>query len=566
MLDTFVPSSTPTIETILTRRNLLAGAALERVRRLEAESGERIDRIAAKLGLLSDTDLAAAYAELLGTPRLTAADLPAEPIAADRLGKTFLKTARVIPIAETDTHLTVAMADPLDDTAARVLAFALDKPIIRRIALPADIEAAFERLYGTDPQATPTDLTATVDEDRDTDLERLKDLASEGPVIRLVNGLIIRAVEMRASDIHIEAADNRLRVRYRIDGMLHDQDPPPLRLRSAIVSRIKIMARLNIAERRLPQDGRIRLAVRGKEIDFRVSVIPAIHGESVVLRVLDRGAMALEFSSIGFDADRLDGWLGLIRRTDGIVLVSGPTSSGKTTTLYASLSALNEPTQKILTVEDPVEYVIEGISQVQVSEAIGLTFASALRSFLRHNPNIMMIGEIRDPETARIAIQMSLSGHLVLSTIHTNDAASAMTRLLDMGIEDYLLTSTIRGVLAQRLVRRLCVACREPFTPGPDDLARFAWPSLTLPTGAILHRAIGCPACNGIGYHGRTMILELLPVSDTIRTMVLRHAEAREILAEAVRAGMQTMTQNGIAKALAGITTVEEVARVIRDT
>jgi general secretion pathway protein E len=556
-----------TIEAVLARRGLLSGPPLERARRLTAESGERIDRIAAKLGLVSDADLAGAYAELLDTQVLTAAGFPVEPVCADRLRRPFLRHARVIPISEDDATLTVAMADPLDDVAVRALAFATEKTVVRRVALPTDVEAAYERLYrdaagqGT---ALP-DLVDRADEDRDADLERLKDLASEAPVIRMVNALIVRAVEMRASDIHIESADSSLRVRYRIDGLLHDMEPPPLRLKSAIISRVKIMARLNIAERRLPQDGRIRQAVRGNEIDFRVSIIPTIHGESVVLRILDRGALALNFDEIGFDREWLDAWLDLIRHTDGIVLVTGPTSSGKTTTLYTSLATLNAGTQKILTVEDPVEYVIDGISQVQVAEQIGMTFATALRSFLRHNPNIMMIGEIRDPETAQIAIQMSLSGHLVLSTVHTNNAASAMTRLLDMGIEDYLLTSTIRGVLAQRLVRKLCVHCREPFTPPADLPQSIGWPQVRLPEGAMLYRAIGCPRCDGLGFRGRTMILELLVVTDAIRSLVLRHAEARELLAEAVRGGMQTMAQNGLKKALAGITTIEEVARVIRD-
>jgi general secretion pathway protein E len=558
----------PTIESVLAQRGLLTGPALERVRRLTAENGERLDRIASKLGLVSDPDLASAYAELLGSSVVSAAVFPDEPICTERLRPPFLRHARVIPISEDTVSVTVAMADPLDETAVRAVAFAVEKTVVRQVALPADIEVAYERLYGggTGQHTVVVDLAERPDQDRDADLERLKDLASEAPVIRLVNALIVRAVEMRASDIHIESAESHLRIRYRIDGLLHDMEPPPLRLKSAIISRIKIMARLNIAERRLPQDGRIRQAVRGKEIDFRVSVIPTIHGESVVLRILDRGTLALDFDQIGFDRDRLETWLDLIRHTDGIVLVTGPTSSGKTTTLYTSLAVLNEGTQKILTVEDPVEYVIDGINQVQVVEQIGMTFAMALRSFLRHNPNIMMIGEIRDPETAQIAIQMSLSGHLVLSTVHTNNAASAMTRLLDMGIEDYLLTSTVRGVLAQRLVRTLCPHCREPFTPSAEYLGAAGLQHMRLQEGVTLYRAVGCAECDGLGFRGRTMILELLVVTDTIRALVLRHAEAGEILAEAIRGGMQTMAENGLRKALAGITTIEEVARVVRDT
>ena len=343
----------PGIERVLASRGLLSGAALERARRLEAESGERIDHIAAKLGLVSERHLAAAYAELIGSPVLDPADFPTEPIAAERLGRAFLKQARVIPPAEGENALVVAMADPLDDRAARALEFALDKPVRRRVAVPADIEAAFERLYGEGRSAIDRISEAAgerEDDDRDTDLERLKDLASEAPVIRLVNAVITRAVEMGASDIHLESGESRLRLRYRIDGVLREIEPPPARLKGAIVSRLKIMARLNIAERRLAQDGRIRLAVRGKEIDFRVSTTPAIHGESVVLRILDRGSLALDFAELGFDDDLLGPFLAVLDRPHGIVLVTGPTGSGKTTTLYTALTTLNSPDSKILTV------------------------------------------------------------------------------------------------------------------------------------------------------------------------------------------------------------------------
>jgi general secretion pathway protein E len=553
------------IEKVLSNRGLLSGTALERARRLEAESGERIDHIAAKLGLVSERDLAATYAELIGSPLVDLTDFPDEPVAAERIGRVFLKQARVIPLAESETVLVVAMADPLDDTAVRALEFALDKEVCRRVALPADIETAYERLYGEGRPAIDRIYDAAgerEDEDRDADLERLKDLASEAPVIRLVNALITRAVEMGASDIHLESGESRLRLRYRIDGVLRDIEPPPARLKSAIVSRLKIMAKLNIAERRLAQDGRIRLAVRGKEIDFRVSTTPAIHGESVVLRILDRGSLALDFAELGFDDDLLGPFLEVLNRPHGIVLVTGPTGSGKTTTLYTALTTLNSPDSKILTVEDPIEYVLEGINQVQVKPQIGLTFASALRSFLRQDPDIMMIGEIRDLETAQIAVQAALTGHLVLSTVHTNDAASAMTRLLDMGIEDYLLTSTVNGVLAQRLVRKLCRACRQPYRPSPELGERLG---LSDAAGATLYRPAGCKACSATGYAGRTMISELMPMTDAMRPLVLRHAEARELQARAIGGGMQTMYAHGIKKALAGITTIEEVIRVTRD-
>jgi general secretion pathway protein E len=555
------------IQSVLTSRGLLVGAALERVRRLRDESGERVELIASKLGLISDRDLAQAYAEVLNAPLVAPEDFPAEPVAAQHTQPAYLKRARIIPIAETETTLVAAMADPLDDSGVRALEFAVGKIVERRAAVPSDIDAAHERLYSRGRSAIDEISDAAgerEDVDRESDLERLKDLASEAPVIRLVNTLVSRAVEMRASDIHIESVEAGLRVRYRIDGVLKEMETPPARLRSAIISRIKIMAKLNIAERRLAQDGRIRLAVRGKEIDFRVSTTPAIHGESVVLRILDRGNLALDFEALGFDDSQLPTFLECLLRPHGIVLVTGPTGSGKTTTLYAALTRLNAPESKILTAEDPVEYVLNGVNQVQMKPDIGLTFATALRSFLRQDPDIMMIGEIRDLETAQIAVQAALTGHLVLSTVHTNDAASAMTRLLDMGIENYLLTSTINAVLAQRLVRRLCPQCRAPFRPEPELVRRLELAALT-DAGPTLYRPAGCPACNGSGYAGRTMILELMVTDDTIRSMVLRRAEAREIQGAAVQGGMQTMYAHGMRKALAGITTFEEILRVTRD-
>ncbi len=553
------------IEAVLAERGMISAAALDRVRRLEAESGERLDRIAAKLGLVSERDMAVAYAALTGAPLITPADFPAAPVVTDRVSPGFLKQSRMIPIAETDSVLVVAMADPLDERAAQALEFAFEKPVERRAAVPADIETVYERHYGEGRQAIDLiDEHAALrgDEDRDADLERLKDLASEAPVIRLVNGLVARAVEMQASDIHLESTDNGLRLRYRIDGVLREMEPPPTGLKSAMISRVKIMAKLNIAERRLAQDGRTRLAVRGKEVDFRVSTTPSIHGESVVMRILDRGSLALDFPALGFDAALLDRFRAVLAKPHGIVLVTGPTGSGKTTTLYTALTELNSPDVKILTVEDPVEYVLEGINQVQVQPQIGLTFATALRSFLRQDPDIMMIGEIRDLETAQIAVQAALTGHLVLSTVHTNDAASAMTRLMDMGIEDYLLTSTINGVIGQRLVRCLCPRCRAPYDASGEFAERIG---LDAPAKVTLYRPVGCAVCAGTGYRGRTMILELLTMTDTLRPLVLRHAEARAIQAAAVAEGMQTMYAHGLSKALAGITSVEEVVRVIRD-
>ncbi|MEP6656717.1 MAG: ATPase, T2SS/T4P/T4SS family, partial [Betaproteobacteria bacterium] len=354
-------------------------------------------------------------------------------------------------------------------------------------------------------------------------------------------------------------------VRYRIDGVLHEVESPPRRLSAAVISRIKIMANLDIAERRLPQDGRIRLRIQGKEIDLRVSTVPTMHGESVVMRILDKGGVALDFKRLGFEDETLRIFLDVLLQPHGILLVTGPTGSGKTTTLYTALEKLNQPDVKILTVEDPVEYQMAGINQIQVKPQIDLTFANALRSIVRQDPDVIMIGEIRDLETAQIAVQSALTGHLVLSTVHTNDAASTVNRLLDMGVEDYLLTSTVIGILAQRLVRTLCMHCKEPYTALPEvveelDLKRFA------PAGPItLYHAKGCSQCAQTGFSGRISILEMLPVTDPLRSLVMKHANSSELRNEAIRGGMRTMYEDGLRKAIRGVTTFEEVLRVTRE-
>jgi general secretion pathway protein E len=380
--------------------------------------------------------------------------------------------------------------------------------------------------------------------------------------VRIVNRLISKAVESRASDIHIEPLEQNLRVRYRVDGVLREVETPPVQLRAAMISRIKIMARLNIAERRLPQDGRIKLAVRGKDIDLRVATIPTMYGEAVVLRILDRGSVALDFTPLGFEGRALSNYREALVRPNGIILVTGPTGSGKTTTLYTSLIELNTPDRKVLAVEDPIEYQLDGVNQVQIKPQIGLSFAHVLRSMLRHDPDVIMVGEIRDLETAQIAIQAALTGHLVLSTLHTNNAASTLTRLLDMGVEDYLMTSTLNAIVAQRLVRRLCRDCFEPYRPLPEMLEQLG---LEGREDITFWRPVGCPRCNDTGYYGRISINEVLVMSDPIRKQILHHAEATELQRVALGAGMRPMFQDGIEKAAAGVTTIEEVLRVTRE-
>ncbi|HEY1629829.1 MAG TPA: type II secretion system ATPase GspE [Rhizomicrobium sp.] len=567
--DTFIVGERHPVRDALAQRLLetgkLAPAGLERAARLSDDSGERLEIVLARLGLASERDIAETLAAILDLPVAALDNYPAAPILEDRLSQKFLKEARIIPLADRAESVAIAMVDPLNDYAAEAAAFAADKPVLRFIAYPADFEAVYDRLYGggkSEIRQISEETRARDDIVAEEDVDRIKDSASEAPVIRLVNLLITRAVEARASDIHIEPMNGELLVRYRIDGVLQEVESPPARLSGAIVSRVKIMAALNIAERRMAQDGRIRLAVRGKDIDFRVSTMPTIHGESVVMRILDRGNLTLDFDALGFDADITANIRELLSQPHGILLVTGPTGSGKTTTLYTGLLELNTRDKKLLTIEDPVEYQLAGVNQVQVKPQIGLTFAGALRSFLRQDPDIMMVGEIRDLETAQVAVQAALTGHLILSTLHTNDAASAITRLLDMGIEDFLLTSTINGLVAQRLVRTLCPHCRECSEALPDFARKMQFPQTGAP--AIHYRARGCAHCGGTGYFGRSSIVEVLTMSDAVRALVLAHADTAAIRVQAIRDGMQTMHAHGMKKVVAGSTSVEEVLRATR--
>jgi general secretion pathway protein E len=473
-----------------------------------------------------------------------------------------------MPIAAGENRVILAMADPLDQFTRNAAAAALGRPVAVAVAVPVELDAALDRLYAEPEEAgdsgTMLDEMVPDSEPAEEDAERLKDLASEAPVIRLVNQLIARAVETHASDVHLEPFPDRLRVRYRYDGVLHEVEPPPARLQAAVISRIKIMARLDIAERRLPQDGRIKLTVRGHEIDFRVSTIPSLHGETVVLRVLDRTAVEFDYDRLGFSAGIQAGLERSLDLPNGMVLVTGPTGSGKTTTLYTGLLKLNTVARKIVTVEDPIEYQLNGINQIQVKPQIGLNFASLLRSILRQDPDVIMIGEIRDLETAQIAVQAALTGHLVLSTLHTNSAAATVTRLRDMGLEDYLLTATLKAVLAQRLVRRLCAACRIAAPAPAAVVERFGLDRLA-PAGTItLYHPAGCPECRGTGFRGRRAIGELLLPSRAIERLIFERADDVAIEHAAVADGMRPILDSGMTAALEGDTTVEEVVRCIR--
>ena len=536
---------------------------VERGRRVAEGSGQRLDLVLLQLGLVTERALAEAYAGHLGL-RVAGAErygVP-EPLFADRLKRQFLRQARLLPVALENGRLVVAAVDPLDGFAASAIEAATGHQVTIEVAVPIELEAAFDRLYPDgDSREGPAEETGAASED---DAERLRDLASEAPVIRLVNAIIGRAVETQASDIHIEPFESRLRVRYRYDGVLQEAEAPPARLAAAITSRIKIMARLDIAERRLPQDGRIKLAVRGTEIDFRVSTIPSLHGETVVLRVLDRSAVAFDYGKLGLAPAVIDRLTAALELPNGILLVTGPTGSGKTTTLYTGLLALNSIARKVVTVEDPIEFQLTGINQVQVKPQIGLNFSSLLRSILRQDPDVIMVGEIRDLETAQIAVQAALTGHLVLSTLHTNSAAATITRLRDMGLEDYLLTAVLRGILAQRLVRRLCVECRREEVAAPGMVERFGLDRRTSKRPITLWHAVGCAQCRDTGYRGRQAIAEFLTPDAEVERLIFSRADHNDIERAAVAAGMVTMFDAGIEAALDGTTTVEEVVRSIR--
>ena len=559
------PSAESRIAGHLIAQSKLTAADMARARRLAEEAGEALLPLLVRLGLVSERDMALAMSEVLALSLAGGSDFPEEPVREDLLTLRFMKDARVLVLAEQTEHLRVAFANPVDDFVRTAVALAADRPIEAVVALPSEIDSAIERLYEKVEETPETGESETDFGDFDEeDIEHLKDLASEAPVIRMVNQLIQRAVESRASDIHIEPFADELKVRYRVDGILKEVDAPPVRSTAAVISRVKIMSKLNIAERRLPQDGRIPIRIQGKELDLRVSTVPTMFGESVVMRLLDKESVRFDLDALGFDGTPRRRLNTILEQPYGILLVTGPTGSGKSTTLYTALSRLNTQERKIITVEDPVEYQLPGINQIQVKSSIGMTFAGALRAIVRQDPDIIMVGEMRDLETARIAVQSALTGHVVLSTLHTNDAASGVTRLLDMGVEDYLLTSTINGILAQRLVRRLCPHCRESYRAQPELAARFAHiKGLSGLAGEVdLQRAVGCEQCNGTGYRGRLVITEVLVMSETIRQAILAHATATEIKRIAMEEGMETMYQDGLRKALDGRTTIEEVLRV----
>ncbi len=539
---------------MLIERGKIEAEDLERALEVQRERGDKIGKILADMGLIAHRDVMAALSDQLGIPVIAVDGAPPSAPEIDGLSHRFLRQCRAFPVSLHDSTLTVAMADPLDfETIAAIRGFC-GFQIQTALASEQEILDAIEKHYGETERHTL--LADGEDEQAVASLEHLRDMASEAPVIRLVNAMIAEAVEKRASDIHIEPFEKEFRVRFRVDGVLFNQETPPRELKAAIISRLKLMAKLNIAERRLPQDGRIKLKILGREVDLRVSTLPTLYGESVVMRLLDRSAGDFyDLTRLGFDdrmLSRMEHFTGL---PHGMFLVTGPTGSGKSTTLYSALKRINLPDKKIITIEDPVEYQMDGINQIHVNPQIGLTFASGLRHIVRQDPDVIMVGEIRDRETADVAIRAALTGHLVFSTLHTNDAPSAITRLTDMGVENYLITSSLVAVLAQRLVRLICQNCKV------DAGTALA------PDGELVQvfRGAGCEACNGRGYTSRMGIFEMMDINDEMRKLIMDNADAAALTRTARRNGMRNLREDGWKKVREGLTTVAEVMRVTQE-
>jgi general secretion pathway protein E len=548
---------------ILVQEGLTTPDIVQRALARAHTSGELIGEALVALGAVTEDDVLRALALQQDLPYMWREEFPSSVPVLKNVSAKYLRQSRVCPISLDGNVLTVASADPLNTIVTDELRQATGLTVKIVISPGVAITEAIDRTY--DGAATPLQRIVEGMEDDggpdgDEDVSHLRDMAFEAPVVRLVNLLIEGAISSEASDIHIEPFEDTLRIRYRIDGILYEQEAPPRRLQAAVTSRIKIMAEMNIAERRLPQDGRIRVTLHGQRVDIRVSTIPTVHGESIVMRLLQRSSVFLPLEKLGFPAATLKRFDQLIKRPHGILLATGPTGSGKTTTLYAALDKINAPGVKIITVEDPVEYQLKGVNQIPVKPKIGLSFAQGLRHIVRQDPDVILVGEIRDLETAEIAIQASLTGHLVFSTLHTNDAPGAVTRLLDMGVEPFLVASVLDGVLAQRLVRLICSACRVPYDPTPKELSALGIDAV--PSGTTLFRGKGCSDCRETGYRSRMGVYEFLPMTEELRSLTLRKASGQELRQRAIAAGMTTLRQDGWAKCCEGLTTIDEVLRV----
>ncbi len=555
---------------ILLRRGLISQGQLERTRSAGGDGARLVDT-AVDMGFVDEESALRAVGEEVGLEFMDLSEADIDLSLLQGFPQKLIHRQSLFPIQRQNGSLVVATSDPFDLYPLDEVSASTGLSVIPVLASRAEISKLIKRHLGVGSETVDGLIEQKAEHDGiellsdiDADGSELSEMAQEASVVRLVNEILLEAIESRASDVHIESQPSGVVVRYRIDGILHPQPVPPEihRFQAAIISRLKIMARLNIAEKRLPQDGRIKLRVRGREVDVRVSIIPMIHGEGIVMRILDKGAMVFELRSLGMEQDTYEQFGALIRMPHGIVLVTGPTGSGKTTTLYSALLEIRSPENKIITTEDPVEYQLEGINQIQVHHKIGLTFSNTLRSILRHDPDIVLVGEIRDLETAENAIQASLTGHMVFSTLHTNDAAGAYTRLADMGVEPFLVASTVEAVMAQRLVRRLCENCKQEYSPQKNELPTdFPIEQLS---GRTIYRNFGCRQCRGVGYSGRMGLYELLVTTDEVRQLAHDNASTWDVKRAGVRNGMATLRMDGWKKVLAGSTSVDEVLRITK--
>ena len=547
---------------ILLENGLVSSTQLNTAYEEHQRSGRSLGRVLVEQGVLSEGQLVAALANQIGLRFVDLSDFSVDGSAVSRVPDSVCRRYTALPIGYEDGKLLVAMADPANVFAIDDIRSITGLDVKPAVATRADVIAAINRFHRADGELDDLSMAFTAEDDQD-DLSAVKELVEDAPIVKFVNLLISQAVQDRASDIHIEPTERDLRVRYRIDGVLHEVMKSPKSIQAGVISRLKIMAEMNIAERRIPQDGRLSVSVTGKKIDLRVASLPTVWGEKIVMRILDNSTALLKLADLGFADGNYERWSQSFTKPYGMMLVTGPTGSGKSTTLYATLNIVSTPDKNVITVEDPVEYRIPGINQVQTNVKAGLTFASALRSILRSDPDIVLIGEVRDHETAQIAIEAALTGHLVLSTLHTNNAPSAITRLIEMGIEPFLVGTAIDCVLAQRLARRLCPKCKEAYVPTAEALTLARFPleaGEPLPT---LYRPVGCTACSKTGYKGRVALHEVMVVGEAIERLAVEHASAETISRVAIEEGMVTLRQDGLDKVAKGVTSLEEIFRVV---
>jgi type IV pilus assembly protein PilB len=555
----------------LVDQGVLPAEKLVEILRAKQHQEEELTQLIISKGLAKDTDVINCLADYLNIPFIELKDYDIDPEVVEIVPKELALKYKVLPVFKIENSLTVTMISPGDVQVIDRLHRETGYEIEPAVSLESEIQATLEKLYqtGENLDSSFNEVIQNIEDEKDKkteekqeSAERLKQLSEGTPVVRLVNLIISQAILDKASDIHIEPEEKSLQVRYRVDGILHENLSPPKHLQAAIISRIKILAELDIAETRVPQDGRFQVSLRGREVDLRVSTLPTVYGENVVLRILDRTNLMLDLRDLGLEQDQLAIMTDMLSCSYGVLLVSGPTGSGKTTTLYSALQYLNTADTNIITVEDPVEYRLKRIRQSQVNVKAGLTFAAGLRSILRQDPDIIMVGEIRDSETAKIAVESALTGHLVLSTIHTNDAPGGVTRLTEMGIEPFLISSATLGVMGQRLIRKLCEHCKKPYYPKAEVVDKFG---LKLDEKATLFEPDGCHNCKNTGYRGRVGIYEIMRVNDEIRELILEDASATRIKKVATKAGMRTLRQDGLLRVINGVTSLEEVVRVTND-